>query len=73
MEALAAIQGGMSSIQVSLSSMQQSITTMQLEVHSINKRVEQNQLDLRECLKFHHLNSSDDEDAPRTAPMAEDV
>jgi hypothetical protein len=59
MEALAAIQGGMS--------------TMQMEVHSINKRVEQNQLDLRECLKYHHLGSSDDEDdAPRTARMAED-
>jgi hypothetical protein len=74
MEALAAIQGGMSSMQVSMSSMQQSITTMQLEVHSINKRVEQNQLNLRVCLKFHHPDSSDDEDAaPRTAPMAEDV
>jgi hypothetical protein len=60
MEALAAIQGGMS--------------TMQQEVHSINLRVEQNQLDLRECLKFHHPASSDDEDdAPRTAPMAEDA
>jgi hypothetical protein len=59
MEALAAIQGGMS--------------TMQQEVDSINKRVEQNQLDLRECLKYHHPGSSDDEDdAPRTAPMAED-
>jgi hypothetical protein len=53
--------------------MQQSITSIQQEVHSINKRVEQNQLDLRECLKYHHLGSSDDEeDAPRTAPMAED-
>jgi len=66
MEALAAIQGGMSTIQ-------QSITSMQQEVHSINKRVEQNQLDIRECLKYHHLGSSDDEDdAPRTAHMAED-
>jgi hypothetical protein len=66
MEALAAIQGGMSTIQ-------QSITSMQQEVHSINKRVEQNQLDIRECLKYHHLGSSDDEDdAPGTAPMAED-
>jgi hypothetical protein len=66
MEALAAIQGGMST-------MQQSITSTQQEVHSINKRVEQNQLDLRECLKYHHPGSSDDEDdAPRTAPMAED-
>jgi hypothetical protein len=53
--------------------MQQSITSMQQEVHSINKRVEQNLLDLRECLKYHHPGSSDDEDdAPRTAPMAED-
>jgi hypothetical protein len=49
-------------MQVSMSSMQQSITAMQLEVHSINKRVEQNQLDLKECLKFHHPDSSDDED-----------
>jgi hypothetical protein len=43
------------------------------EVHSINKRVEQNQLNLRECLKYHHPGSSDDEDdASRIAPMAED-
>jgi hypothetical protein len=40
--------------------MQQSITSVQQEVHSINKRVEQNQLDLRECLKYHYLGSSDD-------------
>jgi len=33
-------------------------------------RVEQNQLDLRECLKFHHPPSSDDED---DALMAEDA
>jgi hypothetical protein len=66
MEALTAIQGGMST-------MQQSITSMQQEVHSINKRVEQNQLDLKECLKYHHPGSSDDEDeATRTVPMAED-
>jgi hypothetical protein len=66
MGALAAIQGGMSTIQ-------QSITSMQHEVHSINKQVEQNQLDLRECLKYHHPGNSDDgDDAPRTAPMAED-
>jgi len=67
MEALAAIQGGMST-------MQQSITSMQHEVHSINKCVEQNQLDLKECLKYHHSGSSDDDDdAPRTAPMAKDA
>jgi hypothetical protein len=39
MEALAALQGGMSNMQVSMSTIQQSITSMQLEVHSINKRV----------------------------------
>jgi len=73
-EALAGIQGGMSTMQLSMSSMKQPISTMQKEVHSINLRVEQNQLDLRECLKFHHPASSDDEDdAPRTAPMAEDA
>jgi hypothetical protein len=65
MEALAAIQGGMSSMQVTMSSMQQ-------EIHSINLRVEQNQLDLQECLKFHHPSSSDDEDdADRTVPLPE--
>jgi hypothetical protein len=68
MEALAAIQGGMSSMQLSMSSMQQSILATQQEVHSINLRVEQNQIDLWECLKFHHPSSSDDED---DAPMAE--
>jgi hypothetical protein len=63
MEALVAIQGGMSIIQ-------QSITSIQQEVHSINKRVEQNQLDLKECLKYHHPGSSDDEEDD--APMAAD-
>jgi hypothetical protein len=67
MEALTAIQGGMSVMQVTMSSMQQ-------EIHSINQRVEQNQLDLQECLKFHHPSSSDDEDdADRTVPLPEDV
>jgi hypothetical protein len=74
MEALAAIQGGMSTMQLSMSTMQQSISTMQQIVHSINLRVEQNQLDLRECLKFHHPASSDDgDDEPKAAPMAEAV
>jgi hypothetical protein len=64
----------MSNMQVSMSSMQQSITSMQLEVHSINKHVEQNQLDLKECLKFHHPSSSDEEDdADGTLPVPEDV
>jgi hypothetical protein len=46
---------------------------MQLEVHSINKRVEQNQLDLNECLKYHHPDNSDDGDvAARTGPLQED-
>jgi hypothetical protein len=74
MEALTAIHGGMSMMQLSMSTMQQSISTMQQAVHSINLCVEQNQLDLRECLKFHYPASSDDEDdAPKAAPMAEDA
>jgi hypothetical protein len=74
MEALAALQGGMSSLQVSMASMQQSMSSMQLAVHSIDRRVEQNQLDLQECLKHHHLSSSDDEDgADGILPMTEDV
>jgi hypothetical protein len=67
MEALAAIQGGMTT-------MQQSIFSLQLEVQSINKRVEQTHLDLQECLQVHHPDSSDDDDdAARTVHMPEDV
>jgi hypothetical protein len=74
MEALAALQGRMSSLQVSMSSMQQSMSSMQLVVHSIDRSVEQNQLDLQECLKYHHPSSSDDEDvADGILPMPEDV
>jgi hypothetical protein len=74
MEALAALQGGMSSLQVSMSSMQQSMSSMQLAVHSIDRRVEQNQLDFQECLKYDHPSSSDDEDgADGILPMTEDV
>jgi hypothetical protein len=36
LEALEAIQGGMSSMQLSMSSMQQSISAMKQEVHFIN-------------------------------------
>jgi hypothetical protein len=74
MEALTALQGGMSNMQVTMSSMQQSISSIQLEVHSINQRVEQNQLDLKECLKYHHPSSSNEEDdADGTLPLPEDV
>jgi len=67
MEALAAIQGGMST-------MQQSISSLQLEMRSINKRVEQTHLDLEECLRVHHPDSSDDEDAAaQTVHMPDDV
>jgi hypothetical protein len=55
-------------MQLTMSSMQQFISAIQQEVHSINLRVEQNQLDLQECLKYHHPSSSDDDD---DAPMAE--
>jgi len=50
------------------------MSSMQLAVHSIDRRVEQNQLDLQECLKHHHPSSSDDEDgADGILPMTEDV
>jgi hypothetical protein len=61
LEALAELQGSMSSMHLVVSS-------MQYEVHSINLRVEQSQLDIQECIKHHHSSSSDDED---DAPMAE--
>jgi hypothetical protein len=51
-----------------IASLQQGFTSMQQEVHSINLRVEQSQLDIQECLKHHHPSNSDDED---DAPMAE--
>jgi hypothetical protein len=71
MEALAALQGGMKQ---SMCSMQQSFSSMQLAVHSIDRRVEQNQLDLQECLKYHHPSGSDDEDdADGILPTPEDV
>jgi hypothetical protein len=74
MEALAALQGGMSSLQVSMSSIQQSMSSMQLAVHSIDRYVEQNQLDLQECLKYHQPRSSDDEDGvDGILPMTKDV
>jgi hypothetical protein len=73
MEALAAIQGGMTT-------MQQSIFSMQMEMWSISKRVEQTHLELQECLQVHHPDSSDDDGVtPRrcratwTASAAEDV
>jgi hypothetical protein len=67
MEALAAIQVGMST-------MQQSLSSLQLEVRSINKWVEQTLLDLQECLRVHHPDNSDDEDAAaQTVHMPEDV
>jgi hypothetical protein len=57
-----------------VSSMQHSISSMQLAVHSIDRRVEHNQLDLQECLKYHHPSGSDDEDdADGILPMPEDV
>jgi hypothetical protein len=47
---------------------------MQLAGNSIDRRVEQNQLDLQECLKYHHPSGSHDEDdADGILPMPEDV
>jgi len=64
----------MSSMEQTMCSIQQSISSMQLAVHSIDRRVEQNQLDLQECLKYHHPSGSDDEDdADGILPMPEDV
>jgi len=57
-----------------MSSIQQSMSSMQLAMHSIDRRVEQNQLNLQECLKYHHPSNNDDEDgADGILPMTEDV
>jgi hypothetical protein len=52
-----------------LESLQGGMSSMQREIHSINLCVEQCQLDIQECLQYHHPSSSDDEDHP---PMAKD-
>jgi hypothetical protein len=57
-----------------MSSIQQSMSSMQLAVHSIDRRVDQNQMDLQECLKYHPPSSSDDDDvADGILPMPMDV
>jgi hypothetical protein len=50
--------------------MQQFVSTMQQEVHLINLRVGQSQLDIQECLKHHHPSSSSSDDEA-DAPMDE--
>jgi hypothetical protein len=55
-------------MQLTVLSMQQSISIMQHEVHFVNLRVEQSQLDIQECLRHHHPSNNDDED---DAPMAD--
>jgi len=68
LEALAALQGSMSSMQLDISSLQQGFTSMQQEVHLINLRMKQSQLDIQECLKHHYPSSSDDDN---DTPMAD--
>jgi hypothetical protein len=47
--------------------MQLALSSMQQEIHSINIRGKQSQVDIQECLKHHHLSNNDDED---DVPMA---
>jgi len=39
-----------------------SMTTLQREVNLNGERVEQSQIDIKECLKYHHPNLNDDDD-----------
>jgi len=48
------------------------MSSMQQEVHSINLRVEQGQLDIQEFLKHHHPSSSSSDDKD-DAPMVEAI
>lgn len=52
---------GFAQVMVVLSSLQRDVSSIQREVNSISTRVEQCQLDLQDCLQYHHP-SHDDED-----------
>jgi len=50
-------------IEAAFAQLMTSMSALQQEVNLIGKRVEQSQIDIRECLKYHHpkLNDHDDD------------
>ena len=51
----------LSPVMEAIATLQGTVTSMQWDIRSITKRVEQTQLDLQYCMQFHHPDSSDDE------------
>jgi len=49
-------------IEVVFAQLMSSISDLQREVNLIGERVEQSQIDIRECLKYHHPKPNDDDD-----------
>jgi hypothetical protein len=51
-------------IEAAFAELMSSMGALQWEVNLIGERVEQSQIDIRECLKYHHpkLNDDDDDD-----------
>jgi hypothetical protein len=49
-------------IEAAFAQLMTSRTTLQQEVNLIRERVEQSQIDIKECLKYHHPKLNDDDD-----------
>jgi hypothetical protein len=49
-------------IEAAFAQLMTSMSTFQGEVNLIGERVEQSQIDIRKCLKYHHPKLSDDDD-----------
>jgi hypothetical protein len=49
-------------IEAAFAKIMSSMGVLQREVNLIGERVEQSQIDIRECLKYHHPKPDDDED-----------
>jgi hypothetical protein len=49
-------------VQAHLAQLMTSMSVLQRGVNLIGERVEQSQIDIRECLKYHHPKLNDDDD-----------
>jgi hypothetical protein len=49
-------------IEAAFAQLMTSMSALQREVNLIGERVEQSQIDIRECLKYHHPKQNDDDD-----------
>jgi hypothetical protein len=49
-------------IEVAFAQLMSSMGALQQEVNLIGERVEQSQIDIRECLKYYHPKPDDDDD-----------